>query len=295
MGGMTEAIAAIPALPAPPPRILRSSRGRNWRGLDALLLAMPGGVVEAEPFDRHLLSLHVGAPLQVACRLDGGPERRRLQGHGDIDLLPAGSSGRWVDEGPGTAFLLRLHDERLRETAGEIGLDPGRVRLAPRQQLRDARLSHIGWALHAELEDDGPGDALYADSLATALAVQLLRLAAPAATGRALQQRGGLTPQQRRRVLEHIAATLDGDLSLAALSAVAGLGATQFKLRFRQSFGLPVHQYVILRRVEHAKTLLLQGRLPASEIALAAGFAHQSHMARSLRRLLGVTPRMLHG
>jgi AraC family transcriptional regulator len=56
---------------------------------------------------------------------------------------------------------------------------------------------------------------------------------------------------------------------------------------------MPVHQYVVQRRVERARTLLLQGRLSASQVALETGFAHQSHMAHWMNRLLGVTPREL--
>jgi AraC family transcriptional regulator len=57
--------------------------------------------------------------------------------------------------------------------------------------------------------------------------------------------------------------------------------------------GRPVHRYVMERRVERAKTLLMQDRLTITEIALAAGFAHQSHMARHMRRVLGVAPRAM--
>jgi AraC family transcriptional regulator len=57
--------------------------------------------------------------------------------------------------------------------------------------------------------------------------------------------------------------------------------------------GVPVHQYVIQRRVERARTLLLQGKLNASQIALDTGLAHQSHMAHWMGRPLGVTPREL--
>jgi AraC family transcriptional regulator len=44
------------------------------------------------------------------------------------------------------------------------------------------------------------------------------------------------------------------------------------------------------RRVEKARSLLLRGTSAASEVAFAAGFAHQSHMARWMRRILGVRP-----
>jgi AraC family transcriptional regulator len=53
---------------------------------------------------------------------------------------------------------------------------------------------------------------------------------------------------------------------------------------------VPLHQYVIRRRVERARLLLAQGDLPISQVAFAAGFTHQSHMARHVRRLLGVAP-----
>jgi AraC family transcriptional regulator len=46
---------------------------------------------------------------------------------------------------------------------------------------------------------------------------------------------------------------------------------------------------VIKRRVERAKTLLGEG-MPISQTALETGFAHQSHLARHMRRLLGVSP-----
>ena len=54
--------------------------------------------------------------------------------------------------------------------------------------------------------------------------------------------------------------------------------------------GMPVHQYVVRRRIERATILLRSGTLSSSEVALATGFAHQSHLARQMRRLKGVTP-----
>src|SRR5579862_6935683 len=116
----------------------------------------------------------------------------------------------------------------------------------------------------------------------------------------ALQLRGGLhTPRaiprglsqrQLRRVTDYIDANLADDLSLMRLADVAGFSGSHFRTLFRRSVGLPVHEYVIQRRVEHAHALLVRGHLPASQVAQEAGFAHQSHMARCMRRVLGVTP-----
>lgn len=68
------------------------------------------------------------------------------------------------------------------------------------------------------------------------------------------------------------------------------LSASHFKTVFKRSTGVTAHEYVIRRRVERAKLLLRRGDLAASAIALDAGFAHQGHMARWMRRILGVTP-----
>lgn len=262
-----------------------------WNGFRAELHSLPPGVVALSPLPHHLLSIHAGTPVRATCRCDGHL-RQRLQMRGDIDIIPAGVDGRWEDESSATALVLRLEPALLRAAAAGLELDPDCVALAPQFQLRDPRIEHIGWALKAELEEGYPGGRLYAESLGLALAAHLLRRYAPAAA-MSLARKQGLSKPQRRRVLDYIEAHLDEDLSLARLAGIAGVSASHFKPLFKQSLGLPVHQYVIRCRVEHAKRLLLAGRSPISEIALAAGFAHQSHMARAMRRVLGMTPAAL--
>ena len=100
----------------------------------------------------------------------------------------------------------------------------------------------------------------------------------------------GLSKPQLRRVTTYIEDHLDQNLSLAKLAGVAEVSASHLKTLFRRSTRLPVHAYVVQRRVERAKALLLRGELPASQVALEAGFAHQGLMARQMRRFLGVTP-----
>ena len=80
---------------------------------------------------------------------------------------------------------------------------------------------------------------------------------------------------------------------LARLAGVAGVSPSHFKTLFKQSAGMPVHQYVIRRRVEYAAELLQCGDPPLADVALQAGFSSQSHMARCMRRILGVTPGVL--
>jgi len=101
---------------------------------------------------------------------------------------------------------------------------------------------------------------------------------------------GGLSPRQLRRVVEHIEAHVDRRLALAELAAVAGASPSHFKALFKRSTGLPVHQYVIRRRVERARLLLQETTTSIADVAAQTGFANQSHLARWMRRVAGVTP-----
>jgi AraC family transcriptional regulator len=130
-------------------------------------------------------------------------------------------------------------------------------------------------------------DALYAESLCVAMIVRL------ANGDEALDTRSAkkvLTRNSAMRVVEYIEAHLDAPLTLAELAHVAGISVPHFKVLFRETFNVPVHRYVVEKRVERAKLLLLQGKLAVSQIALDCGFAHASHMAHWMKRILGVTP-----
>ncbi|HEY9294738.1 MAG TPA: AraC family transcriptional regulator [Microlunatus sp.] len=58
---------------------------------------------------------------------------------------------------------------------------------------------------------------------------------------------------------------------------------------FGSAYGLPPHRYLTGRRVESARSLLLDG-MPIAEAAVAAGFYDQAHLTRHLRRMIGITP-----
>jgi AraC family transcriptional regulator len=59
---------------------------------------------------------------------------------------------------------------------------------------------------------------------------------------------------------------------------------------FRRTFGCTVGEYLRRLRIERAAEQLVSGDLPLAEIALAAGFADQSHFSNVFRRRTGVSP-----
>ncbi|MFT0174045.1 helix-turn-helix domain-containing protein [Paraburkholderia mimosarum] len=103
--------------------------------------------------------------------------------------------------------------------------------------------------------------------------------------------KGGLTACQLRAAKELISENLSGDVSLAFLAQACGLSPTHFARAFKESVGLPPHQWLLRRRVDVAKDFLRRGNMGIAEIALATGFADQSHLTRVFSRLEGVTPK----
>lgn len=263
----------------------KTSRDRFWTGFHATIYEASGGFSELRHTD-HSVSMHVGAPLLVSSRCDG-LILHRLQVPGDIKIVPAGFSRVWETEGPTIKLTIDVSPSLVRSAAQEMGVNPDRVSIAPQLHLRDPQIEHIGWALKAELETDEPFGRLYADSLGLALAAHLLRRYAPAVPKRIPS---GLPKRRLRRVTDYIHDHLADDLTLGELAEIANLSPSHFKLIFKETVGMPVHQYVIRARVEYAMDLLLRGRLPLSDVALRSGFSDQSHMARCMRRVAGITP-----
>jgi AraC family transcriptional regulator len=266
---------------------LRTGKTLGWQGFGAELVNVSAGLHRIPAFRHHRVGVHVGAPVRARCLCN---ERRyaRIQAHGDADVIPAGLDGQWSDETACTIFSVWIGEDFAQRTIEQLALKSGDAQLRPQFQMRDPRFQHLAWALRAELEADDASDPLYAESLCTAMVVRLIG-GAPALEDR----RRTLAPRTAARVIEFIEAHLDQRLTLSDLAALADLSVPHFKVLFRETLGMPVHRYVVQRRVERARTLLLQGKLNASQIALDAGFAHQSHMAHWMGRLLGITPREL--
>jgi AraC family transcriptional regulator len=245
------------------------------------------GLCDSPAHVDHRLSIHVGKPVASVC-WEGRPRRRYVRTPGGINIVPAGAQSRWWIESPMKQMHVRVPYQSFALAARDLGFDPGSVRLDARHQVRDARIEHIGHALRLELADGNPNGRLFLDSLSVALCVQLIRefsRSAPVAAPRRIT----LGPLQLARVTEYIDEHLASALTLPELAEVAGTSVSYLKAAFKETFGTPVHRYVVERRVERAARLLAAGE-PISSVAAEVGFAHASHMARWMQRLLRTTP-----
>lgn len=279
------------------PRLYLSSADAGWEGLIAEAFheppALDGWWTRASA-DLTLI-LFAGGPLHLEQRTRAAAWAGWEIGPGDLILRPGGglpAEVRWQSRTrtPTRTLHLHLNGHLLARTAAELtGQERALRGLRAQVGLHDPLLAQIGRAVWRELAAATPGGKLYAETAAHLLAVHLLRHYTPAGPALA-ESAGGLTAGQVRRVQDYIQAHLDSDLTLAALAAQTGLSPYHFARRFRTTTGTSPHQFVLRQRLAHAATLLRGGDHALAEIALASGFADQSHFTQAFKRWCGQTP-----
>ena len=275
---------------------------RVWDGVEAMRFRPDSAEIFVPALSNHVVVVHLGGSIRMARRADDGRMREGFVRRGGSAVVPAGSTSewRWGEHGEGGADSLHLYltPALIREAARDAGLDPDEVEILGGPGSQEPQIERIGMSFLPELEARNlPGSTLYAEALAQALAVHLLR--AHSSLGRSGKRaaygepEGGLSKRALRRATDYVGDNLAGDLALKDIARAANASPYHFLRLFKKSTGLSPHQYVIERRVGKARELLTTTDLPLHEVAATAGFADQSHMGRHTKRLLGVSPARL--
>lgn len=235
-----------------------------------------------------LISIHVGQPIQLQRTVDGHYSSDYFT-EGDIMISPPHLYRKLSWNNDAEFLLLRL-EFKLFAFAVPESVDAERVEIVPQLRLRDPLIQQIGLTLKSELEVDGLSDRLYAESMANALVVHLLRRY-PTRKQRIRDYAGGLPKYKLQQAIDYIQAHLAEDVSLEAIAKELGISQYYFARLFKQSTGYSPYQYLIKCRIERAKQLLLQDQQSIAFVALQVGFASQSQFGKHFKRLTGVTPK----
>jgi AraC family transcriptional regulator len=126
---------------------------------------------------------------------------------------------------------------------------------------------------------------------ASSLAIEGLALEMCAALSR---QSGTSATRRPARWLHHarelLRARFRENLSLADVADSVEVHPTHLARTFRQQFGCTIGMYVRRLRIQAACDYLSTSDLSLVEIAMSVGFADQSHLARTFKRMMGVSP-----
>jgi AraC family transcriptional regulator len=225
-----------------------------------------------------------------------------------VDMWIDGKHRAATTTTPGTTFLYDLRSNPVAEiyssfdnmrfyvsqaSLDEFAFDQGVRRINELASSRIAFQDRVLWGLANALLDSvervNERSTLFIDHVALTFCAHVMRT-----YGKALlrddRPAGGLSPWQLRRVLDFIAAHLNEDPSIAELARECGLSSGYFSRAFRQTTGVTPHQWLIRRRVERARQLLLGNGLGLADIALVCGFVDQSHFTRVFAKLESDSP-----
>jgi AraC family transcriptional regulator len=101
---------------------------------------------------------------------------------------------------------------------------------------------------------------------------------------------GRLAPYQAKRAKDFLANHCADQISLKDVAQECGLSRGYFTEAFRVTTGLTPHQWLQQYRIDKAKAMLLESSTPIADIAIACGFADQSHLTRIFSRFVGSSP-----
>jgi len=252
---------------------LHFERGRVWNDLSSqettvsVLLEQNGGYAEPR--------LYLNRPT---------PCSRFETGH--ASFIPAELPVWGYSEGIRSVRELRMtFAPKLLESILGDELDTAKLE-RPVLKLYDNQIKQCATLLADECRDSLVGSRLFGESLTTALTAALF-------SSRKVQTRrgSGLSRWQLRQSTDYLEAHITQDISLEEMAKLAGLSQSQFARLFKVSTGMPPYRWSLATRIKRAQELLLLGKDSISDIAIQTGFADQSHLTKTFRRVTGATPR----
>ena len=239
--------------------------------------------------DHHTLSLYIEGGEQIRRRHE--KSELRSHGAGSLCLMPEALTTSWLIAGPVDLFHLYIPKTLFdRAVVAALDRDPARVSLPERTFFTDAMIEQVIRLAFLGKDWREPAESLALSHAGHLPIAHLITSYGARGTG-GLHAKGGLPPRIRRRVEDYIEANLDAPIRIGDLADVAGLSEFHFARMFKAATGEAPHGFLQRRRMERAKRLLAETRMPMAELALACGFASQSHFAASFRKQAGLTPR----
>jgi AraC family transcriptional regulator len=104
------------------------------------------------------------------------------------------------------------------------------------------------------------------------------------------ESRGGLLAWELNRLVDYIEMHLAHKITAMDLACHIDVSLGRLFRAFKISLGVTPLQYVAWRRVEFVCMMMTTTREPLSQLALACGFADQSHLCKLFRRAIGTSP-----
>jgi AraC family transcriptional regulator len=241
--------------------------------------------------ERTRLEIQIALPgeravAEIAYRTADGRFQRQSMAERQIAILPPGQPHQLFWQRGADLTMILIAPEFLKRIAHESGMRG--IEVVGQYGAFDPVIWHLGRELRAELRRRRQLDSAYIQSVATVLVRHLLSTYVAAV--RTPAENGGLPRFKLRRAVEYVQENMVEDISFRDVAAHLRMSAYHFARMFKQSTGESPHRYIVRCRIERAKALLSEAKLPISDVAFEVGYRSQSHFTTCFGRLTGVTP-----
>lgn len=272
-----------------PGRVLQSSDDLGWNNVGLRSYRYQGQDVIVPAMKDFMLVGYRSGVTPMQRRFDGRWTKETLS-PGAASFLTRAQAAHWNWDSPVDVTHIYISGDLMIDVASEM-FDCVVSDVALEDVLRtdDPVITNVMTALAGEAHENGLGGALYVDSLTRALIVHLVRRYALVKT-RPYRASGGLSPAQKRIIVEFVEANLAESIDLSAMAAELGLKPCLFARQFKAAFKAPPYAYVLERRLERARHLLSKSNLAIKAISADCGFSDQAHMTRLFRRAYDTPP-----
>lgn len=232
----------------------------------------------------HLLAMYnEGARRDGETSVDGFASSKIRNFAKKLTFVPAGCDYRERLETAASTRLTFLYlDPSVLQSDGETAY-------AARVHFEDTVVWETAAKLKRAIENGQAKRAAYLSALSSVLAIELSRCDDNEVRDAELN-RGGLACWQKRAVLGYVEEHLSEQICLVTLAHLARLSQHHFCRAFKQSFGVPPHQYHVRRRIEQAKLLLADRSVSITDIAFTLGYSYTSSFTVAFRKTTGWTP-----
>ena len=226
------------------------------------------------------------ATAEILYRTADGRSQCQTSSDRQISIIPPRQPHQlnWLRSADLT--LVRLTPEFVADIAHKSGMRG--VEIVGQHGAFDPVIWHLGREIRGELRRHRELDTGYLNSAAMILARHLLSTYASAV--RPSAESGGLQRYKLRHAVDYINDNIGEDISFRDIASHLKMSAYHFARMFKQSTGESPHHYIMRRRMERAKTLLADAKLPISDVAFEVGYKSQSHFTTCFGRLTGLTP-----
>ena len=213
-----------------------------------------------------------------------GKRHMQLQ-PGDLTISPARGTSRYRLAESGTHLCLHFQLAVRSPIQDQVKL-PIHFRLGTRAVAAKERI----WRIIDHLRLAGGKTKAAAAGAASASLLELLlwlHLEARRGTG---PRRGSLADEALAKLDRAIDASLDRPMLIGELAAHVGLSAEYVARLFVQRNGITLQHFLLLRRIELARHLLVSSDLRVSEIARRVGIPDPQYFNKQFRRVAGQSP-----